>query len=60
MIIIKMNISRVNNVFVTFWPCKVYQRQISESNPKKIPFLTYKTEFILFLAMLENSILPMG
>ena len=25
----------------------------------ELPFLTYETEFVLFLAVLENSILPM-
>ena len=26
----------------------------------RIPFLTYETEFVLFSAVLENSVLPMG
>ena len=25
-----------------------------------VKFLTYETEFVLFLAVLENSVLPMG
>ena len=30
------------------------------STPKRKNFLTYETEFVLFLAVLENSVLPMG
>ena len=26
----------------------------------QVHFLTYETEFVLFLAVLENSVLPMG
>ena len=36
-------------------------RTASKTNPNlRAPLFTYETEFVLFLAMLENSVLPMG
>ena len=32
----------------------------SKTVPLILLFLTYKTEFVLFLAVLENSVMPMG
>ena len=33
---------------------------LNELSDLGIHFLTYETEFVLFLAVLENAVLPMG
>ena len=35
-------------------------RKISDKSRKGYSFLTNETEFVLYLAVLENSVLPMG
>ena len=54
---------KVNDIYKLFFSdtflkyCSIIKRLNCEQNGL---FLTYETEFVLFLAVLENSVLPMG
>ena len=41
-------------------PLVISADQASSQIRTYVVFLTYETEFVLFLAVLENSVLPMG